>query len=133
MVESAGNEFIAKNLLIATGSEPTVPDIPGLESVKYLTNREILQLSEMPEELTILGAGYVGIEFASFFSAMGTKVTVVELMPEILPGMDRDITRFVKQELSARNVEFKLNSKVIGIDKNNLITEKPGGRGTGMT
>ncbi len=123
VVESAGNEFIAKNLLIATGSEPTVPAIPGLESVKYFTNREILQLSEMPEELTILGAGYVGIEFASFFSAMGTKVTVVELMPDILPGMDRDITRFVKQELTARNVEFKLNSKVIRIDKNNLITE----------
>jgi dihydrolipoamide dehydrogenase len=123
VVESAGNEFIAKNLLIATGSEPTVPAIPGLESVKYFTNREILQLSEMPEELTILGAGYVGIEFASFFSAMGTKVTVVELMPDILPGMDRDITRFVRQELTARNVEFKLNSQVIGIDKNNLITE----------
>jgi dihydrolipoamide dehydrogenase len=123
VVESAGNEFITKNLLIATGSEPTVPAIPGLESVKYFTNREILQLSEMPEELTILGAGYVGIEFASFFSAMGTKVTVVELMPDILPGMDRDITRFVRQELTARNVEFKLNSQVIGIDKNNLITE----------
>jgi dihydrolipoamide dehydrogenase len=123
VVESAGNEFIAKNLLIATGSEPALPAIPGLESVKYFTNREILQLSEMPEELTILGAGYVGIEFASFFSAMGTKVTVVELMPDILPGMDRDITRFVRQELTARNVEFKLNSQVIGIDKNNLITE----------
>jgi dihydrolipoamide dehydrogenase len=121
VVESEGTEFLAKNLLIATGSEPVIPDIPGLQQLNYFTNREILQIPEIPEELTILGAGYVGIEFAAFFSAMGTKVTVVELMPEILPGMDRDIIRFVKQELSDKNVEFKLSSKVIGIEKNNLI------------
>jgi len=129
VVGSAGIEYLAKNLLIATGSEPAVPDLPGLKSVKYLTNREILQLTEIPEELTILGAGYVGIEFAAFFSAMGTKVTVVELMPEILPGMDTDITRFVKQELSAKNVDFKLNSKVVRIENNSLFTES--GKGTG--
>jgi len=123
VVESAGSEFLTKNLLIATGSEPVIPDIPGLKSLNYFTNREILQLSEIPEELTILGAGYVGIEFAAFFSAMGTRVTVVELMPDILPGMDRDITQFVKQELFARNVEFKLNSKLIRIENNNLVTE----------
>jgi dihydrolipoamide dehydrogenase len=123
VVESSGSEFLTKNLLIATGSEPVIPDIPGLKSLNYYTNREILQLSEIPEELTILGAGYVGIEFAAFFSAMGTRVTVVELMPDILPGMDRDITQFVKQELFARNVEFKLNSKLIRIENNNLVTE----------
>ena len=123
VVESAGIEYLCKNLLIATGSEPAIPAIPGLESVKYFTNREILQLSEMPDELTVLGAGYVGIEFAAFFSAMGSKVTVVELMPGILPGMDADITRFVKQELTAKNVDFKLNSKVIRIENNSLVTE----------
>jgi dihydrolipoamide dehydrogenase len=123
VVESAGSEFLAKNLLIAAGSEPAIPGIPGLQSLNYFTNREILQLSEIPEELTILGAGYVGIEFAAFFSAMGTKVTVVELMPDILPGMDRDITRIVKQELTAGNVEFRLNSKVVRIEKTNLVVE----------
>jgi dihydrolipoamide dehydrogenase len=123
VVESAGNEYPATNLLVATGSEPVIPKIPGLQSLNYLTNREILQLSEIPEELTILGAGYAGIEFAAFFSAMGTKVTVVELMPDILPGMDRDITQIVKQELVVKNVDFKLDSKVIRIENNNLVTE----------
>jgi len=128
VVESAGNEFLTKNILVATGSEPFIPVIPGLKSLNYFTNREILQLSEMPEELTILGAGYVGIEFAAFFSAMGTKVTMVELMPDILPGMDRDITLFVKQELSARNVQFRLNSNVVKIENDNLIFETGDGK-----
>jgi dihydrolipoamide dehydrogenase len=126
VIESAGNEYLAKNILIATGSEPVIPHIPGLESLKYFTNHEILQLNEIPEELTILGAGYVGVEFAAFFATMGTKVTVVELMPEILPGMDRDISHLLKQELSGRNVEFKLNSKVIRIENKCLVTERAG-------
>ena len=130
VVESAGTEYLAKNILIATGSEPVIPNIPGLESLHYFTSHEILQLSEMPEELTILGAGYVGIEFAAFFATMGTKVSVVELMPEILPGMDRDISQLLKQELTARNVVFELGSKVIGIEKNNLVTEKGNEEGT---
>lgn len=132
VVESAGREFLAKNLLIATGSEPIIPNIPGLESLNYLTNREVLQLSEIPDELTILGAGYVGIEFAAFFATMGTKVTVVELMPEILPGMDRDISNLLKQELSGRNVEFKLNSKVIRIENKCLVTERAAEPGPAM-
>jgi len=123
-IESDGKEFLAKNLLIATGSEPVIPGIPGLESIPYYTSREILQLTEMPDELTILGAGYIGIEFAAFFAAMGVKVTVVELMPEILPGMDSDITGIVKQELVARNIDFKLNSRVIRIENRSLVTER---------
>jgi dihydrolipoamide dehydrogenase len=123
MVESDGKEFCAKNLLIATGSEPAIPSVTGLESVKYLTNREILQLSEIPDELTILGAGYIGIEFAAFFSAMGTRVALVELMPEILPGIDKEISGFVKQELVARNVDIRLNSKVVNVENSNLTIE----------
>jgi dihydrolipoamide dehydrogenase len=130
VLESEGNEFLAKNLLIATGSEPIVPNIPGLESLKYFTSTEILQLTDIPEELTILGAGYIGIEFAAFFATMGTKVTVVELMPDILPGMDRDISQLLKQELLSKNVEFKLSSKVIRIENNNLFIEKSVGERT---
>lgn len=123
VIESDEKEFLTKNLLISTGSEPAIPPVPGLESVKYFTNREILQLSEVPGELTILGAGYIGIEFAAFFSAMGTRVTIVELMPEILPGIDKDISGFVRQELAARNVDIRLNSKVVSIEKSNLAIE----------
>jgi len=123
IIESNGKEYLGKNLLIATGSEPAIPQIPGIESVKYYTNREILQLSEIPEELTILGAGYIGIEFATFFSAMGTKVNLMELMPDILPGVDKDISGFVRQELVARNVDIKLNTKVVSIEKSSLVTE----------
>jgi dihydrolipoamide dehydrogenase len=123
VIESDGKEFLTKNLLIATGSEPAIPPVPGLESVEYSTNREILQISEIPDELTVLGAGYIGIEFAAFFSAMGTRVKIVELMPEILPGIDKDISGFVRQELIARNADIRVNSKVVSVEKSNLIIE----------
>jgi dihydrolipoamide dehydrogenase len=124
IVESEGKEFTGKNLLIATGSAPAIPAIPGLESVKYLTSREILQLSEIPDDITILGAGYAGIEFAAFFAAMGSKITVVELMPEILPGMDKDVSQILKQELLGKNVQFMLDSRVIKIESDHLFIDQ---------
>jgi dihydrolipoamide dehydrogenase len=123
IIESTGNEFHAKNLIIATGSEPMMPGIPGLESRNFYTSREILQLSELPDEITILGAGYIGIELAAFFSAMGTKVTVVELMPDILPGIDKELSQLLKKELSASKVEFKLGIEVVKVEKNNLVAK----------
>src|SRR3972149_3749194 len=85
---SAGNkDFECKNILICTGSEAAIPPIKGLDLKYALTNREILQLTELPESLNIIGGGVIGVEFANFFSVMGTKVNVFEMMDEILPGV----------------------------------------------
>ena len=87
----AGEEVVlSRNLLICTGSEAVVPPIPGLGEAgdRILTNREILELEQRPESLVIIGGGVIGMEFASFFNALGTKVTVIEMMPKILGPMD---------------------------------------------
>ncbi len=77
-------------LILATGSSPIVPPIPGHNLPHVLTSDGILAIDKVPESLVVIGGGVIGIEFASFFSSIGTKVTVVEMMNEILPMMDSE-------------------------------------------
>ncbi|MDR0757656.1 MAG: FAD-dependent oxidoreductase, partial [Tannerella sp.] len=81
-----GETFHARNLLLCTGSEAFVPPIPGIREAGdiILTNREILDLKEQPKSLVVIGGGVIGMEFASFYNSLGTEVTVIEMLPEIL-------------------------------------------------
>ncbi len=126
IISAGGNEYACKNLMIATGSEPIVPPIKGLERKDIYTNKEILDIKEMPEELTIIGAGYIGVEFASFFGSMGANVTVIEMLDEILPGIDREMSSMLRKELEKKGIEFRLGSKVIEKKSNSLTIEKDG-------
>ena len=81
-----GKDYQTTRLLICSGSEAAVPPIPGLDQNIVTTNREILKLKTLPQSLVIIGGGVIGTEFADFFNAMGTKVTVIEMLPEILTG-----------------------------------------------
>ena len=88
-----GQVYEAKNLLICTGSEAFVPPIPGIEdNPAVLTNREMLALTEAPASLVVIGGGVIGMEFASFCNSLGIPVTVIEMMPGILGGMDKEAT-----------------------------------------
>jgi dihydrolipoamide dehydrogenase len=120
--------FIAANLLICTGSEAFVPPIPGLGTLGeiVLTNREILNLNEKPESLVIIGGGVIGMEFASFFSSLNTKVTVVEMLDEILTGMDVEQSAMLRQHYTKKGVVFHLSSKVTEVKGNEVIFEKNG-------
>jgi dihydrolipoamide dehydrogenase len=110
---SAGdNTWSCKNILISTGSLPIMPPIKGLKREEIYTNKEILEIEELPENLIIIGGGAVGMEFAGFFSSMGTKVSVFEIMPGILPGTDKEIARMLKNELGKKGVDFYLNARV---------------------
>ena len=93
-LEAAGQEYTGRNLLICTGSEAAVPPFPGLKEAGdvIVTNREILSLTERPEELVVIGGGVIGMEFAAFFNTLGTKVTVVEMLPKILGPLDDEIS-----------------------------------------
>lgn len=115
-----GESFLAANLLVCTGSEAFVPPIPGLKEAGdiILTNREILALKEQPESLVIIGGGVIGMEFASFYNSLGTKVTVVEMLPEILGGLDKELSAMLRGIYAKRGVEFNLSCKVIKIDGN---------------
>jgi len=121
-----GKDYQASRLLICTGSEAAVPPIPGLDKSIVMTNREILQLKKLPESLVIIGGGVIGTEFADFFNAMGTKVTVIEMLPEILTGVDEDIAAFVRKEFTKRGIDYHLNAKVTELRGKEVIFEKEG-------
>lgn len=123
-----GEKYLGRNLLICTGSEASVPPIPGLNEAGdiIMTNREILELTERPESLVVIGGGVIGMEFASFFNSLGTKVTVVEMLPEIIAGMDLEISAMLRQIYNAKGIEFNLNSKVVKIDGKKVVFEKDG-------
>jgi len=123
-----GETYLGVNLLICTGSEAFVPPIPGIaESGELiLTNREILELKEQPKSLVIIGGGVIGMEFASFYNSLGTKVTVVEMLPEILGGLDFEISAMLRDIYGRKGIEFNLNAKVVKVDGNKVIFEKDG-------
>lgn len=125
-IDADNQEYQASHLLICTGSEAAVPPIPGLDVLQIMTNREILQMKECPKSLVVIGGGVIGSEFADFFNAMGTKVTVIEMLPEILTGVDEDIAAFVRKEFEKKGVEYHLNAKVTKLNGKEVVFEKDG-------
>ena len=116
-----GQCYEAKNLLICTGSEAFVPPIPGVEgNAAVLTNREMLALTDAPASLVVIGGGVIGMEFASFCNSLGIPVTVIEMMPEILGGMDKEVAGMLRGIYAKRGVKFCLQCKVTRIDGNTV-------------
>jgi dihydrolipoamide dehydrogenase len=113
-----GQTYQGHNLILATGSSAAIPPIPGSDSPHVVTNREILQISELPKKLVIIGGGYIGMEFACFFSSVGVEVHVVEMMPEIVPTMDADFAKRLRK--SMKNISFHLGAKVESIEGNTV-------------
>ena len=103
------------NVIIATGSSPFVPPIPGAKQPHVMTSTEILNIDKMPETLTVIGGGVIGVEFASFFSSLGVKVDVIEMLEEIIPFMDRGQAKEFRRALKGK-VNFNLGCKVTAID-----------------
>jgi len=131
--ESSMQRLAARNIIIATGSVPARLPIPGLDLPGVLTSRDLLALEELPQSLAIVGGGVIGVEFASIFNALGTKVTVVEMLPHLLPPVDRKLARRFKRILSAQGVEVQLNSPVEEISRENgrLRVKFAGAKGEG--
>ena len=130
VVAAGESTYVARNLLISTGSEAVVPPIPGLREGLggvVVTNREILALEEQPAELVIIGGGVIGMEFASFFNAIGTKVTVVEMLPKILGPMDDEISAMLQAQYAKKGVTFQLGCKVVAVEGNEVVYEDPEG------
>ena len=128
MVESGEDTYQLENLLICTGSESAIPPIPGLSlsSDYLLTNREALQLDSLPESLTVIGGGVIGLEFASFFNSMGVTVTVVEMLDEILMGMDKELSSELRKQFEKKGITFHLSSKVTKVDGGQVHFESNG-------
>lgn len=101
-IEVNGEKIEGENIFLASGSRPFIPPIKGLDSVEYLTNETLLQLEELPDSLIIIGGGYIGVEFGHFFAAMGTKVTILEMMESLVPVEEPEIRELLKEQLRRR-------------------------------
>lgn len=113
-----GQEYSADKIIIATGSVSASLPIPGAESC--LTSKEILDFTEVPESLCVIGGGVIGLEFASIFRSFGSEVTVLEFCPNILPRFDVDLAKRLKQSLSKRDINIEVQAQVTRIDGNTV-------------
>ena len=130
VVTADGKEYVGKQLLIATGSSPALPPIDGLaDSLKSgfaLTNREVLDLPAIPKTIVVVGGGVIGLEMASYFNSVGSKVYVVEMMDHIAGPVDREISKLLQKDYASRGVEFILGAKVTSIKDKTVSYEKDG-------
>ncbi|MDD6878589.1 MAG: dihydrolipoyl dehydrogenase [Clostridiaceae bacterium] len=127
----AGDEVLTgARLLICSGSVPSLPPIPGskegLEAGYVMTNREILDMTTVPENLCIIGGGVIGLEMASYFNTAGSHVTVVEMLDHIAGPTDAEISALLLKEYQKKGIDFRLGAKVVGMEKGAVSYEKDG-------
>ncbi len=108
-----GKTHSAKMWVIATGSSPTIPPIPGLDKTPYITNKDIFYLDRLPKSMIILGAGPIATEMAQAFCRLGTRVSVVQRSDQILSKEDKDLADEVMNVLIGEGVSFHLNASVV--------------------
>ncbi len=118
---AGATELTARHILIATGSKPA--SLPGVayDGERIGTSTEALSYPEVPKHLVVIGAGYIGLELGSVWRRLGAKVTVLEFLPRILPGMDGELAAEAQKLLARQGLEFRLGARVIG------ATVTPGG------
>ncbi len=129
-VTADGKEYKGKKLLVCTGSNAVVPPIDGLrDSVASgfaMTNREILDMKELPKSLVVIGGGVIGLEMVSYFNSCGVKVTVVEMLDHIAGPTDAEISKILLKNYQKKGVEFILGAKVVSVKNGAVTYEKDG-------
>jgi dihydrolipoamide dehydrogenase len=114
---SVGDDIIsARHIIIATGSSAKMPPIEGLNDPRVMTSTGLLQLRELPKRLCIIGAGVIGMEFASVFQRFGTEVTVIEFLKECLPMLDSDVAKRLRKLMEKAGIVFKMKTAVHSVD-----------------
>ncbi|MFH1361577.1 MAG: dihydrolipoyl dehydrogenase [bacterium] len=110
-VDSSKQIVESRKIILATGSSPT--KLPGIEfdGHHFLSSRQALQLTKIPAEITIVGGGVIGLEFATIFNSLGSQVTIYEALPEILAGVDEEIVALIKRVFKRKNITVLTNSK----------------------
>ncbi len=115
-LEVNGRRLTARTFVIATGSRPTVPRLPGVDTTPYLTNETVFGLREPVPSLLVIGAGPVGSELAQAFRRLGSEVTVVDSAAQILPREDPDVAAVVMKQLAAEGVRYHLGASILGFE-----------------
>jgi dihydrolipoamide dehydrogenase len=119
-IEVGDARYEATNILLATGSRPAVPPIPGIQSEFTLDSNSVFELQQVPKTIAIVGGGYIGLEFACFFQEIGAKVEVFEMLPEIAAGADSEISTRMLRILTQKGIQFHLSAKVLRIEGHTL-------------
>jgi len=131
-VEAGGAVLASKNIILASGSAAILPPIAGVAELYaagfVLTNREILDLRELPPSLLVVGGGVVGLELASYFCSAGVQVTVVEMLPRIGGNLDAELAEILLQELQKKGVRFLLNARIVQMLEGAVVYEQAGVR-----
>jgi pyruvate/2-oxoglutarate dehydrogenase complex dihydrolipoamide dehydrogenase (E3) component len=121
-------------IFVDTGVRARIPHVPGLDTIDYLTNVSIMELTEIPEHLLVLGGGYVGLEFGQMFRRFGSRVTVIDHGPRILPLEDPELVAELQKALEAEGITFLLNSTAVRAEKTGgetqLNLDRPDGPST---
>ena len=115
-IEVNGEQLEAERIFLNVGGRPVVPDWPGLNSVPFWTNIEMMQVDRLPEHLIVVGGSYVGLEFAQMYRRFGARVTVVEMAPRVISREDEDVSEALRDILARDGVEFRLNAMCLGAE-----------------
>ncbi len=117
-LEVGGDRIRGKKIFIATGARPSIPPLKGLGKVPYLTNESVLELKKKPESIIFIGGGYIALEYAHFFSALGVKVTIIDRNLTLLPFGEPEISDLLKKKLETR---IELHMGVEGIEVSRTV------------
>lgn len=119
-------EIAFKNLIISTGSNPIELKLQGLEKNRVIYSTEALNLKEIPDKMVIIGGGVIAVEIATIFNALGSNVTIIEMMPEILPLLDSELVANLKEQLEKKQIKIMTNSTVVEILEGGVRVKGPG-------
>ena len=131
LVSINGKEYSTKSIVIASGAEPYIPNIPGLNEIKYLTSETLWDLKKLPKKLLILGGGPIGCELSQAFSRLGSEVTLVEMGERIMPKEDLDVSSFMTEAMEKEGLKILTSYKAIEFKKgkqNSVICEANGNK-----
>ncbi len=120
-LEVKGQTIRGKTIFLATGARPLVPPIKGIEEIEYLTNESALRLTELPESMVVIGGGYIAVEFAHFFEAMGTKVTILQRNRRLVPEEEPEISEQLRVSLG-RRMRIHLDTEVTEVRQSGPVT-----------
>lgn len=119
-----GEEYTAKDIIIATGSKPAMLPIPGADSEIVLTSTDVLNLKELSDSICVIGGGVIGLEMASYLHRFGVEVTVLEYAPQVLPNFDAEISKRLKMLLTKQGIKIETDAQVTAIDAEGFVTYK---------
>ncbi len=114
-ISVGGKQVTAEVILIATGSWPEMPKVPGIEHA--ISSNECFHLEKLPERVVVVGGGYIALEFAGIFNGLGAKTTVLYRGEQVLRGFDHDVRNFLQDELAKKGIDVRCRTDVARIDK----------------